>query len=357
MSGSKLRQDVQIRPSGEYVDTLAAGPTLETNAESAEDDLNAIRSQILRILALPNWHAALMAFTNVDGETIARGLTPIDAALDALETARFLCPVEVFTPTTVPAAANFVILSAASTETPTNAPALALNTLGAVAAHSALTAAAFEVHELITVAGGSSIRPKNILLIRDALTGRSIQSSDRTVFGLLAAESTTIDGDPFDDATARAKVSFVRLTATLDSLEAVPVEDIEGRVFHYVYSARARSKDLPEDCNALPSFFTLSVAASGSGGGSVDPCTISGFDEITYDPVTNRVTEFVTWSTSDRILRVVDQTFAYDGARVSSLVSRWYDADGITVLFTVTETPAYAGVLGNRIASITRVRS
>jgi hypothetical protein len=45
-----LRQDKQVRNSDDYDDTHIAGPTLETDAENLEDDLNAIRSQIKRII-------------------------------------------------------------------------------------------------------------------------------------------------------------------------------------------------------------------------------------------------------------------------------------------------------------------
>lgn len=53
-----LRQDRQVRNSDDYDDTLAAGPTLETDPENLEADLNGVRSQLKRILhgASPgNW--------------------------------------------------------------------------------------------------------------------------------------------------------------------------------------------------------------------------------------------------------------------------------------------------------------
>jgi len=51
-----IHQDRQVRPSDEYDDTLPSGSTLETDALSLQDDANALRSQIKRILGEPNWY-------------------------------------------------------------------------------------------------------------------------------------------------------------------------------------------------------------------------------------------------------------------------------------------------------------
>ena len=54
-----LRQDTQIQPSKIYDDTFATpayGSNLETTSTDLEDDLNALRTQVKRILGKPNWH-------------------------------------------------------------------------------------------------------------------------------------------------------------------------------------------------------------------------------------------------------------------------------------------------------------
>jgi hypothetical protein len=55
MASRTLIRHHQVRNSDDYDDTLAAGPTLETDAETVEDDLNALRSQLRRITGKPSW--------------------------------------------------------------------------------------------------------------------------------------------------------------------------------------------------------------------------------------------------------------------------------------------------------------
>lgn len=52
---SPVRQGDQVRNSDNYDDTLTAGATLVSSAETIEDDLNAIRSQTKRGLGTTNW--------------------------------------------------------------------------------------------------------------------------------------------------------------------------------------------------------------------------------------------------------------------------------------------------------------
>ena len=53
-----IRQDKQVRPSEAYDDTVPHGVALETDAENLQDDVNALRSQIRRILGEDNWYDA-----------------------------------------------------------------------------------------------------------------------------------------------------------------------------------------------------------------------------------------------------------------------------------------------------------
>jgi hypothetical protein len=56
---TRIRQDRQAYNTDAYDDTLLPGPTLETDAEDLADDLNALRSQVKRLIygvAIGNWY-------------------------------------------------------------------------------------------------------------------------------------------------------------------------------------------------------------------------------------------------------------------------------------------------------------
>ena len=106
MGRTWIRQDVQVRRSVAYVDNVAAGATMESAAVNLEDDLNNIRSQINRILkedASLNWYDDIPTVTGL-GAAKQRGLTGLNTDLDELEEQRLLCPVQVLTNLSVPAA-------------------------------------------------------------------------------------------------------------------------------------------------------------------------------------------------------------------------------------------------------------
>lgn len=256
MSRTFVRQDTQIRNSDAYTDTLNPGTRsdLETTATNIEEDLNGLRSVVNKILLNSlggNWYDDIPSFSNLDGETKQRGLTLLNSELDALEVKRVLCRAQVLTDITVTAAQNWEILTVASSEAPTQVSAIGAGTdRGAVTALSAFNGGAFAAHELVEVAGTNAISPKNLVTVRDSTTGQIIQSSGRDVYGLLQSESTATSGTAFDDVSTgdRVKISFVRLNATLDDLEAVPVGDIAGTTINYAYVIRDRFEDFPEDC-------------------------------------------------------------------------------------------------------------
>lgn len=254
MSGrTLLRQYNAIRKSDTYDDTLAAGATLESGAARLEDDLNSLRSQVKRILGTSDW------YTDVN----SRDLKEVDDELAELEAQTLLARVQVLTDITVPNGQNFKVLSVAGSEAPSLAAAVAGSALGAVVAQSALSGAGFAAHELIEVAGPNAISPKNLLVVRDASTGDKVQSSLRDVFALLQYESTGADGGAFNDTSAgnRVKVSFVRMNAGLDDLEAVPVADIEDKAVNYSYVRRINLDALPEEAFLSDSAFIDQVAA------------------------------------------------------------------------------------------------
>lgn len=248
MARSLLRQDTQIHNSEAYDDTVAAGATLESAAVTLEDDLNALRSQVNRILDATgggNWYDAI---STVNSKT--RSLLQLNTDLDDLEEKKILCRANVLTDVSVPAAQNWVILDVSSSEAPTQVAAVALTQNGAVVAQSALSAGAFDVHEVIEIAGPDATNPKNLVIVRAAADGQVIQSAGRDVFGLLQYESTGADGGSFDDVSGgnRAKISFVRMNATYDDLEAVPVGDIASTDVNYHYVYRNNLDNLTEDC-------------------------------------------------------------------------------------------------------------
>jgi len=255
MARTFSRQDTQVRNSDLYDDTMAAGVTLETGQTQIEGDLNALRSQVKRLIwedAVGNWWD--------DVPTInakKRGIRDLNFDLDELESQKVLCRDSLLTDVIVTAAQNWEILLFSAGETPPTVAAVALSQDGAVVAQSALNGAGFDVHELIEVAGGNAVYPKNLMIVRDAVTGQVVQSSGRDVFALLQYESTGVDGAAFDDVSAgnRAKLSFVRMNAALDDLEACPVADIAGQTINYAWVHRYTLDNVPEDCFLSQSSF------------------------------------------------------------------------------------------------------
>jgi len=246
---SSLRQDIQVRPSTTFLDNLAAGSTLESASANLEDDLNGSRSQQNRIIDATGAGSWFDAIPTVN--TKQRGLLQLNTDLDDIEEHKILCNANILTAAmSVAASENWLILSVAGSEAPSQVAAEALTQIGAVVAQSAFSAGAFAANELVEIAGSDATNPKNLVSVRDASTGQPIQSSGRDVFGLLQYESTGTDGAAFNDTSAgnRVKISFVRLTATFDDLEACPVADIESTSIHYNYLFRATYDTLPEDC-------------------------------------------------------------------------------------------------------------
>jgi hypothetical protein len=97
MARTKLDQDVQIRQSNTFDDDLPFGPTLETDAASLQDDLNAIRSQVKRGFGLTNWHDEPVAvgggwiyienITVAGGESVTNRIFQDDPANTVLQSA------------------------------------------------------------------------------------------------------------------------------------------------------------------------------------------------------------------------------------------------------------------------------
>ncbi len=284
MSRTLVRQLLNIRNSDTYDDTLAAGVALESGATRLEDDLNSIRSQLNRIIGQTNWYDALNN----------RNLTQVDTDLQALEELCIICNADVLADITVGGADNFVVLSVAGSEAPSQVAALLATTEGATVAASAFSAGAFAAHELVEVTGGSAVSPINLVDVRNSTTGQRIQSAGRDVFGLLQFESTGTDGVAFDDVSAgnRVKISFVRYNATFDDLEAVPNADIQGQTINYNYNFQRQLQNIDKNCfNAQRGFIDQSASVDvtldnaidnqsgvATAGQDIDVQLLAGFD-------------------------------------------------------------------------------
>jgi hypothetical protein len=251
MARTFIRQDTQIRNSDLYDDTVAAGSTLETAPANVEDDLNSLRSQMKRALwadVAGNWYDDIPTYNSKK-----RGIAKVNEDLDDIEEKRLLFRSQVIVSggISVPATQNYVVLSVASSETPSETAAVgAVTTEGAVVAQHGGT---FGTHALDEVSGQNAITPKNLCVIVDQVTGDPILSSGRTVWGLLQSEVGT-DGHTFNDTDQQVQISFVRRTATGDDLEACPVADIESEDIDYSYVRRIAFDSVPETAFLLGAF-------------------------------------------------------------------------------------------------------
>lgn len=234
MARTFVQQHTQIRRSNLYSDAIATGTTMETATVSLQDDLNSLRSITKLISGETKWYTALSG----------RDLATLSTDLGTVETKRFLFRTQILTDITVTAAQNWEVLSVAGSEAPTQTAAVgAVTTVGAVvAAHGGAFGTA---HALSEVAGPSTIRPNNLLVIRDASTGQPLQSGGKDVWGLLQSESAT-DGHTFNDTTQQVQISFVIENGTGDDLIACPVIDIAGKTVNYSYVRRLDWASLPE---------------------------------------------------------------------------------------------------------------
>jgi hypothetical protein len=257
----QLNQDTQLQPSQTFDDTLAAGSTLESGSLSTQDDLNALRSQILRILLADtpgDWHKDIGTVQTL-GAAKKYALQQLLEEVDSLEEHRLLFRAAIHSDVAVPAAQNWVELSVASSKAPTEVAATDSTTVGAVVA----VATTFGAHNLDEVAGPDALSPLNLCLIFDGNTGSVITSGDRQVFGLLQSEVGT-DGHTFNDSTQQVQLSFVRWNSAGTDLEAVPVADIENASLHYAYVRRSDFDNTPQEA------FALVPPSGGAGGGAVD---------------------------------------------------------------------------------------
>jgi hypothetical protein len=259
MARTFLRQDVQIGQSVAYNATLAAGTALQTGALSLQDDLNALRTQVNRLLAADFSSSWTSDVATVNGKK--RSVNQLNFSLDGIESKPLLFPVQSGSTLAIPAGQNFIVLSVAGNQTPTQSMAIGATTSGAVVAQSASTGSAFAANELTAQVGTNALAPKNLCRLHDSVTGQVLNSSDADIYGLIQVEAGAADGASFSDtAGSRVKLSFVKINYASMTLVSVPAADIGGKSLNYTYRLRTSFGTLPEDFDLTSSTFSDQVA-------------------------------------------------------------------------------------------------
>lgn len=161
----------------------------------------------------------------------------------------------------VPAGQNYVVLSVAASETPTETLTLDTEIEGVIAALLPSTSHAFSTN---SIAGPNILTPKNIAKIRAAGNLNPILSSGREVYALLQVPSNMVTGEAFDDSSKQLQLSFVRENVGGTVLEACPIIDIESKLINYQYSVRLSFKDITEFDFKEPNFQEPNQSGSGS---------------------------------------------------------------------------------------------
>jgi len=249
MGRTFIRQDAQIRNSVSYDDTVA--PTLanyETNPTNIETDLNNVRSMLsyLKDIQAGNWYDVQTAPSTLEAGTL-RGVDDLNDALHLVEKKRVLRCVWTLVDVTVTASQNWEVLGTGELPPNTTAAVGAVTTLGTVVAPHG---GAFDTHDLAEVAGANATNPKNLLNVVEGSSRDPLLSSGRAIYALLQGESGVTDGTTITDTTTtRVQVSFVRLNATGDDLEACPVADIENQTINLCFVERVRLEDLVADAD------------------------------------------------------------------------------------------------------------
>jgi len=246
MARTFLRQDIQIRNSDVYDDTVA--PTeaaFETNPANIETDLNSVRSMLsyLKDIQSGNWYDAQTAPVTLETGAL-RGVDNLNSALHLIEKKRVLrCYWGLNTISIAGAGDTFDILGTGELPGNTTAAVGVVSTLGTVVADGS---GGFGAHSLVEVAGTTAINPKNLVQIVDAATRDPILDAGDQIYGLLQTETAT-DGHTITDATTtRAQISFVKLNATGNDLIAITSGAMDGVSYDYCYNERVRLEDLNE---------------------------------------------------------------------------------------------------------------
>jgi hypothetical protein len=276
MARTFISQPNQVFVTEQFDDTLAAGSTLQSTSTSLQSDLNAIRSQIRKVLwagVSGSWYDAITA---PSGTNSARGLNTINTDLTDLEQKRFLFRSQNLNIIFVATGSNFALLSTSLGTSPANHavvyhPLLSIPTLtGTIVAALSASEGTYGSHSLAVASGSTVLTPKNLVILRDAYTGHHVTASGgRDVYGLLQVQSGALTGGSFNDSTARTQISFVNevVINQTSSFVATAAASVGGRSYTYSYIRRTALDGLPEDAYLSNTVFLDVPDSSGGGGG------------------------------------------------------------------------------------------
>lgn len=264
MARTFISQPNQVFKTEQYDDTLAPGAALQSDSTNLESDLNALRSQIRKILwagVSGSWYDAV---TTPSGSNSARGLNTLNSDLSDLEQKRFLFRQQNLNLVNVATGSNYALLSPALGNAPANfivaSHPLSASTLatGSLVALLAGTEGTYGSHSLALTSGSSVLTPKNLVIVRDFWSGQRITgSSGRDIYGLLQLEEGGTTGESFNDVDRRTQISFVieQVINATSSLSAAPTGLIGGKSISYSYVRRVSLDDIPEDAYLSDSIF------------------------------------------------------------------------------------------------------
>lgn len=263
--------------SEQFDDTLAAGSSLQSTSQNLQSDLNAIRSQIRKLLwagVSGSWYDAVTA---PSGSNSARGLNTLNSDLTDLEQKRFLFRSQNLNIVNVSTGSNFALLSVSLGTAPANfiatthpsIPVGSAFATGSVVAMLGNGEGTYGSHSVTLTSGSSVLAPKNLVVVRDAWSGNVITGTlGRDIYGLLQVESGSVSGDAFNDTTRRSQISFVeeQILNSTSSLIATPVSRIGGRSIVYSYVKRTALDNIPEDAYLSNTIFTDQTETTSTGG-------------------------------------------------------------------------------------------
>ena len=180
MARTFLSQPEQIFSSEQYDDTQTVGQTM-TGSANLEQDLNNIRTQLRQFLwanVSGSWYDAVQASSGPLALSGPRGINTLNTDLNDLEQKRFLYRTTNVNTVFVHSSSNVALLSVSLGTTP-NSPIAIGDTIqtGSVVAEL-LGSGTFGSHSFELVSGTVSNLPRNLVTVRDVITGEIIQDVD-----------------------------------------------------------------------------------------------------------------------------------------------------------------------------------
>lgn len=257
MPRTLISQPSQVHSSETYDDALSVGSGLQTGSTSLEYDLNALRTQVKRIL----WGAASGSWfdsvSEPSGSGSGRGLNTVNYDLTDVEQKRLLFRRQVISMVDVATGSNVALLSSSLGTAPVGLavvyhPLLTSSTaVGTIVSLLSGSEGSYGTASLSLVSGSTRITPKNLCVIRDAYTLNALTTSagSHQIYGLLQVESGTNTGDAFGDVSTRSQISFVYplVSNGTASLTLASSQDVGGRSINCAYVERTAFDDISEE--------------------------------------------------------------------------------------------------------------